>query len=181
MSHWTLDAADGELTLHTGVTGRAARMGHRLTIAMASWQSHVKWVDGEPDSAELVVEVDSLQVLRGAGGVKSLSGTERAVVRSNALKSLSARRFPEISFAAEVIEPIDQGYRLTGTLRIRGKSREHVVALRTDDLGDSWRLSTETQVRQSDYGVKPYSLFMGSLQVTDEVTVSFAATRRKDD
>ncbi|GJO20121.1 hypothetical protein NJB1728e18_19480 [Mycobacterium marinum] len=52
--------------------------------------------------------------------------------------------------------------------------------MHTDDLGDSWRMSTETAVRQSDYGVKPYSLLMGSLQVADEVTISFSAVRAKN-
>ena len=54
---WTLDAADGELTVRTAVAGRAARMGHRLTLAMTRWQATVNWVDGEPNTAELVVEV----------------------------------------------------------------------------------------------------------------------------
>ncbi|BDB42493.1 polyisoprenoid-binding protein [Mycobacterium kiyosense] len=168
------------MLLHTGVAGRAARMGHRLTIAMTRWRAEVNWVGGEPDTAELVVEVDSFEVLRGEGGVKSLSGPEKTMVRANALKSLSASRFPEIRFAADSIESTDSGYRLSGTLHICGKSRAHQVELHTEDLGDSWRMSAESVVRQTDYGVKPYSMFMGSLQVTDEVTVSFTAVRHKD-
>ena len=50
-----------------------------------------------------------------------------------------------------------------------------------EDLGDSWRMSTDAQVRQSEFGVKPYSLFMGSMKVADEVTVAFTATRSKAD
>ncbi|HYB83650.1 MAG TPA: YceI family protein, partial [Mycobacterium sp.] len=65
-------------------------------------------------------------------------------------------------------------------LHIRGKSRNHVIDLRTDDLGDSWRMSVESTVRQSDYGIKPYSLMMGSVQVADDVSVSFTAVRAKD-
>lgn len=172
---WTLDASDGELQLRTGVTGRAARMGHRLTIVMTRWQATVNWEGGEPVTAELVVDTDSLEVLRGEGGVKGLSGPEKAVVRSNALKSLSASRFSEIRFAADAIDKTDSGYRLSGTLQIRGKAREHVIDLRTDDLGDSWKLSTESTVRQSDYGIKPFSLLVGSVRVVDEVTVSFTA------
>lgn len=176
---WSFDAADGELTLHTGVAGRAARMGHRLTIAMTRWQASVNWVAGQPDTATLVVEVDSFEVLSGEGGVKGLSGPEKAIVRSNALKSLSANRFPEIRFDADTIDRTEDGYRLKGMLQIRGKEREHVVDLHTEELADSWRLSLQSTVRQSDFGVKPYSLLMGSLQVADDVTVSFAATRRK--
>ena len=178
---WRLDASDGELLIRTGVKGRAARMGHRLTIVMTRWQATVSWAGAEPVAAELAVETDSFEVLRGEGGVKGLSGPERTLVRSNALKSLDAGRFPEIRFAAETIDKTKDGYRLTGKLHIRGKSREHVIDLRTEDLGDSWRMSAESSVRQSDYGVKPYSLLMGSVQVADDVTVSFAAVHAKDD
>jgi polyisoprenoid-binding protein YceI len=179
---WTLDASDGELLVRTGVAGRAARMGHRLTVAMTRWQATVNWAQNnpaEPVSAELAVEVDSFDVLRGEGGVKGLSGPEKALVRSNALKALNASRFPEIRFTAEQVIKTGDGYRLSGTLQIRGKSREHVIDLRTEDLGDSWRISAQSRVRQTDFGVKPYSLLMGSVRVADEVTVSFAASTAK--
>lgn len=176
---WTLGPDNGELTVHTGVAGRAARMGHRLTIAVTRWRAGVNWVGGQPDTAELVVEVDSLEVTGGVGGLKGLSGPEQVIARTNALKSLSANRFPEIRFAADTIEQTDGGYRLAGTLFVRGKSREHVVELRVEDLGDTYRLGAESRVRQTDYGIKPYAMFLGSLQVADEVTVSFHAVRQK--
>ncbi len=56
-AEWSLSAADGELRVHTGVEGRAAKMGHRLTIAMNRWHAAVHWVDTEPASAELTVDV----------------------------------------------------------------------------------------------------------------------------
>jgi polyisoprenoid-binding protein YceI len=42
-------------------------------------------------------------------------------------------------------------------------------------------MSAQSTVRQSDYGVKPYSLLMGSLRVADDVTVAFTAVRAKED
>lgn len=156
-------------------------MGHRLTIAMKRWQAAVHWDDAEPVAVELGIEVDSFEVVRGEGGVKALSGPERALVKSNALKSLGANRYPQIRFEADRIERTEDGYRLNGTLRIRGRSRPHVIELRTEDLGDSWRMSTESVVRQSDYGVKPYSMLLGSMQVSDEVTVTFSAVHLKED
>ncbi|MDT5258914.1 MAG: hypothetical protein QOD10_3994 [Mycobacterium sp.] len=150
-------------------------MGHRLTIAMKSWQATVGWAGAEPVSAQLAVEVDSFEVLRGEGGVKGLSGPEKALVKSNALKSLNAGRYPEIRFTADTIDKTDEGYRLTGKLHIRGKSRKHVIDLRTEDLSGAWQMSAESSVRQTEYGVKPYSLLMGSVRVADEVSVSFTA------
>jgi polyisoprenoid-binding protein YceI len=177
---WTLNPDDGELLVRTGVAGRAAKMGHRLTIAMNCWQATVMWSDGEPAAAELEVDVDSLQVLQGEGGLTPLSGPEKILVRSNALRQLGAGRFPQICFSADTIEHRPDGYRLAGTLQIRGKTRPQVIDLLTEDLGDAWRLSGQAVVRQSEFGVKPYSMVMGSLKVADDVTVSFNAQRAKD-
>jgi polyisoprenoid-binding protein YceI len=177
---WTLAASDGELLVHTGVAGRAAKMGHRLTIAMKRWRASVTWSDGEPAAAQLEVDVDSLEVRQGEGGLTPLSGPEKILVRANALRQLGAGRFPQISFAADTIEQSSDGYCLAGTLQIRGKTRPQVIDLRTEDLGDAWRLSGEAVVRQSEFGVKPYSLVMGTLKVADDVTVSFTAQRAKD-
>ncbi len=178
---WKLDGADGKLLVLTGVAGRAARMGHRLTIAMNAWRATVTWAGENPSAVDLEVDVDSLEVLRGEGGVTPLSGPEKAVARSNALKSLDAKRFPSITFRTDDIAKTAGGYRLTGTVEIHGKSHPQTVDLKVEDESDSWRMSAETPVRQSDFGIKPYSLFMGSMKVADDVTVAFSATRSKAD
>lgn len=158
----------GELLIRTGVAGRAARMGHRLTLLMRRWQASVEWAGDLPVAAQLTVEVDSLQVVAGEGGVKALSGPEKALVRTNALRTLDAGRYPTIDFTAEEITSRGDDYRLSGILQIRGSSRAQLV--RVHRAGQ--QLSSDTAIRQSDFGVRPYSLLMGSLQVTDEVTVS---------
>ena len=179
-SAWSLDASDGELFVRTGVTGRAASLGHRLTIAMSSWQATVGCTGAEPVSVEFVVEVGSFEVLRGQGGVKGLSGPEKVLVRTNALNCLDAKRFPQIRFDADDIAKAGESYRLTGTLQIHGKTGKHMIDVRVEDAGDSWRMTGESVVRQSEFGVKPYSMFLGAMKVADEVTVSFEARRAKD-
>ncbi|MGV0607007.1 YceI family protein [Mycolicibacterium sp. XJ1904] len=174
---WNLDQSDGELRIRTGVEGRAAKMGHRLTIAVNSWHATVGWSDGEPSEVTLAVEVDSLEVLSGEGGVTPLTGPEKALARSNALKVLNAKRFLRIEFETSDIEKTGNGYRLTGTLQINGKTREQAVDLTVQEVDDVWRMSCETTVRHSDFGLKPYSMLMGSMKVADAVTVAFTATK----
>ncbi len=180
VTEWTLDASNGELLVKTGVTGRAAKMGHRLTIAMKKWRATVRWDGGEPVGVELTAEVDSLEVLRGEGGVKALSGPEKKLARSNALGVLDADRFPQIRFQSSGIEKTGDGYRITGSLNIHGTDRECLVDLGVEDRGDVWRMSSESEVRHSDFGLKPYSMFLGSMKVEDAVTVLFAAEHAKD-
>lgn len=157
-------------------------MGHRLVIAMTAWRGTVSLLDGEPTAADLVVDVGSFQVLRGEGGLKALSAAERLIVRTNALKSLHVNRFPQIHFRTNHVHNLgDGGYRLTGLLEIHGKRHERVIDMRVEDLGDAWRLSGQADVRQSDFGIKPFSMLGGTLKVVDTVTVSVAAIRAKND
>jgi polyisoprenoid-binding protein YceI len=178
-AEWSLDGSDGDLLIRTGVGGPAAAMGHRLTLAMRQWRATVRWDGDEPVGAELIVEVGSLEVVRGEGGVTPLSGPEKILVRSNASRSLNAKRYPRITFEANAIDKTEEGYRLTGTLTIQATSREQVVDVRTEDQGANWWLSSETTVRQSDFGIKPYSQLLGALKVADYVVVSFSAKRAK--
>ncbi|MCX2929575.1 YceI family protein [Mycobacterium sp. CVI_P3] len=176
---WRLTAGEGELQILTGVTGPAAKMGHRLTIAFASWRADVQWHGKQPVSAELVVDVDSLQVLKGEGGVTPLSGPEKGVVRANALKALDVKKYPRITFVTEDITKTADGYRLDGTVEIHGTSRPQSVDLAVEDSGGVWTMSASVPVIQTQFGVKPYSLFMGSLKVADEVDLRFSARQPK--
>ncbi|MGZ6780997.1 MAG: YceI family protein, partial [Mycobacterium sp.] len=126
---WNLDASDGQLLVKTGVTGRAAKLGHRLIIAMNSWQATVTWTGGAPTGVDLVVDVDSLEVMRGEGGAKGLSGPEKRLARSNALGILDADRFPQIHFSSDDVDKTDDGYRIVGSLQIHGTDRDCVVDL----------------------------------------------------
>jgi polyisoprenoid-binding protein YceI len=174
---WTLTNAGGELTVHTDVAGRAARMGHRLTLLMESWQVSVTWSAGKPVTGQLVVDVDSLQVLHGEGGVTPLTGAEKAVARNNALKSLDAKRFPQIEFHADSITESDTGYLLAGALIVHGVSKPIDVALAITADGDEWQLSCQADIRQTDFGIKPFSMMMGTMKVGDVVRVAFDAHR----
>jgi polyisoprenoid-binding protein YceI len=174
---WSLTNTGGELTVHTGVAGRAARMGHRLTLLMESWQVSVAWSAGKPVAGQLVVDVDSLQVQRGEGGVTPLTGAEKAVARNNALKSLDAKRFPQIEFHADSITESGTGYLLAGPLTIHGVTKPVDVALALAVNGDQWQLSCQADIRQSDFGIKPFTMMMGTMKVDDVVRVAFGARR----
>ncbi len=178
-STWNLEPDTGELTVLTGVAGPAAKMGHRLTIAMQSWRAVVHWKRNTPTVVELEVDVDSLQVLRGEGGVTPLSGPEKGIVRANALKSLNAKKFPKIRFTADDIAETATGYRLTGTVEIHGTSQSQVVNLTVTEDGGKWVMAAEVPVDQTDFKVKPYSLLMGTMKVADQVTVCFSARHAK--
>ena len=140
-----------------------------------SWRIDVTWQGKTPVAAALVVDVDSLQVLRGEGGVTPLSGPEKAVARGNALKTLDAKSFPTIEFLPDSIESTGEGYRLSGPLSIHGVTRPTTVDVTMTQDGDDWHLTCEATVRQTDFKVKPFSMMMGTMKVDDAVTVALDA------
>ncbi|MFI8568590.1 YceI family protein [Rhodococcus sp. NPDC078407] len=177
---WTLDASNGgQLAVRTDVTGRAAKMGHRLTIDMTSWTASVEWSEGAPTAVALSAEVSSLDVVHGEGGLTPLIGPEKIVAKANALKTFDADKYPTITFRSSEIAAVDPGFRVTGTVEIHGVSKEIVVEVNVTDSEDRWRIGSETIVRQSDYKITPYSQMFGAMKVVDEVTVTFDAEYAK--
>lgn len=180
-TQWQLDASHGQLLVRTDVAGRAAKMGHRLTIVMERWNATVSWSGDRPTDVELAVEVDSLQVLQGEGGMTSLTPPEKTLIRSNALKCLDSKKHRLIRFASSDVEVTDDGYRLSGELEIHGRRKPHVVEVAvTEGPPGSWQVSGASRVLHSDFGVRRYSMLMGAMQVADEVTVSFSGTIEAD-
>lgn len=175
-TQWQLNASHGQLLVRTGVAGPAAKMGHRLTIAMERWEATVSWSGDRLTAVELTVETDSLRVLQGEGGMTPLTAPEKLLIRSNALKCLDSNKHRLARFEAGDIEPTDDGYRLSGELEIRGRRKPHAIAVRVAESDDCWQVDGNTRVLHSDFGVRRYSMLMGAMQVADEVTVSWSGT-----
>ena len=172
MVTWTLDERDGDLVVRTDVEGPAARLGHRLTIAMTRWRAEVTETGGSPSEVRLTVDVSSLEVRSGEGGLRRQSALERAMTRRSALKRLEARRHPTITYVAS-IGSVPGGYDLDGELTIHGVTRP----LSTRVAEDGGAYGVVTTVRQTDFGVRPVAFFAGRLLVADEVAVELTAAR----
>lgn len=170
---WNLSAADGDLLLFTDTAGRAARTGHKLTIRMNSWQATAAVDDGgHPTSVELTVQVDSLEVLKGEGGLAPWTGAEPGIARKNALKSLEDGKYPTITYRSTAVHRDGDTYRVDGELTVHGVTRPHPLTVTAD--GD--RFSCESTVTQTDFKIKPFSLMMGTVKVADDIRVTISAT-----
>jgi polyisoprenoid-binding protein YceI len=172
---WTLDERDGDLVVRTGVEGPAARLGHRLTIAMTRWRARVTETDGSPTAVRVEVDVGGLLVRHGQGGLKPLSAVERAMIRRSALKTLEATRHPTIVYVADSVGVTDGGYDLDGEVTIHGVTHQLPLRVEVGPLDVGHR--TQASLRQSDFGVQPVSFVAGAMRVSDEVSIEVSATR----
>jgi polyisoprenoid-binding protein YceI len=165
-----LGTGRGRILLMTLRDGLAAQAGHDLTLEPARWSGElVVGDDLAPKSLEVRIDMGSLVVREGTGGLKPLTDRDRREIAVTARKVLAADRHPEASFTATAFEPAQAGDGvITGTLTIAGQSRP--LRLTVSHAGPGEYRATTTIV-QSDFGIKPYSAFLGSLKVRDGVAV----------
>ncbi len=170
-----LGPENGSLTLSTGVEGSAARMGHALTLEFDDWRAEVGFDGDAPVAVNITIDVASLRVVKGSGGLKPLSDGDRRAIVKNALGVLDAKRQPVATFGSTSLDADAQAYVLTGTATIAGVEKAVEAHVTADDEGDHWSVAAEATIRHSDFGLKPYSTMLGALRVADEVQIGFEA------
>lgn len=157
-------------------------MGHRLTLQIARWTAEVSLTDSQPTSAVLRADLTTLEVLDAEGGVTPLTPVDRSVIKRNAAKSMKAQEFPQAIFDCPEVNVRDAmaaesgDVSLPGSLDIAGKTQPFTATVHAQLRDGVWKLTTTCTVRQSDFGIKPYSLMVGAMRVGDDVAIDFHAS-----
>jgi len=160
----------GRLVLRTFRDGLAAQAGHDLTIEIARWSGELTVNDDlGPAGLDVRIDLESLTPIEGTGGIKPLSDRDRREIVKTASKVLQTDRYPESTYSAAGFERAGSGGgTIDGTLTVRGQARP--LRLAVSETGPDRYRATATVV-QSDYGIKPYTAFLGALRVRDAVAV----------
>jgi polyisoprenoid-binding protein YceI len=161
----------GRLTLRTYRSGLAAQAGHDLTIDVTRWSAQLDdSPDGAaPDGLNATIDLTSLAIREGRGGLKPLTDRDRRDIAAQARKQLDTGRFPEASYAATSFAPDDAGGGvIDGTLTLHGQSRP--LRLQVSKTGDGRYRATATVI-QTQFGIKPYSGMFGALKLRDDAEV----------
>jgi polyisoprenoid-binding protein YceI len=161
------------LSVRTKKAGAASKAGHNLLIEVTDWDATLELVaDPGQSKIELSANSGSLKVLEGSGGAMTLEDEHKASIQQT-IDDEILKRAP-IEFRSTSIEPSTDGttYAVTGELELAGR-REPVSFELT--VGDDGTLTGSAVVKQTRWGIKPYSALFGTLKVVDEVTVEIAA------
>lgn len=165
----------GRLLVRTGRSGLGRRAGHDLTIEVTRWDATADVDTADPARSQVVVSVDadSLEVREGVGGVKPLTDSDRAEIHRNIRdKVLHTDRYPEITFRSTRIDGTPGGFDIEGELTIMGTTRP----VRISAAAEGNEVRGTATITQSEWGIKPYSAFLGALRLADEVEITFAVT-----
>jgi polyisoprenoid-binding protein YceI len=160
---------NGRLTVHTRKGGAAAKAGHDLVIEVTSWQGRLHL--GDQTTVTLSADARSMRVREGSGGMTSLGDDDKAnieqTIDDEVLKGAS------IEFRSTACDPSPEGDRVhvSGELELGGSKAPITFELSLS--GE--QLSGSAILKQTDFGMKPYSALFGTLKVLDEVQVAVNA------
>jgi polyisoprenoid-binding protein YceI len=163
---------DGALTVRTARRGAIAKAGHDLLIEVGHWGATVELAADPAQSVlELTADSNSLKVLKGTGGIQSLSDKDTAgieqTIEQEVLKGTA------ITFRSTSVQPSGEGrFSVKGDLELAGGNNPVGFDL---EIGDDGHLTGSAVVRQSAWGMKPYTAMFGALKVADEVQVAIDA------
>jgi hypothetical protein len=180
---YQLGPESGRVLVRTGREGLAARAGHDLTLEITDWLAQVT-TPGEAGGgvAKATVTADlglgSMAVREGTGGAKPLTDRDRREIQKQAHKILGDAARAGFTSHEVTLSPASSGGSpaagvIAGTLTIHGVSRDLRLEVTSQGPG---RYRGTTTIKQTDFGITPYSGFFGALKLRDEVTVDFEVT-----
>ena len=164
-----LGPENASLRVETKRRGAAAKAGHDLVIEVRDWRATLV-IEEDPGENSLVVSADtgSMEVVEGTGGIMALTDGDKAEIK----KTLEDEVLKpgRVEFRSTRVTPAGDGPRLevTGELEMNGTTHQLSFEL---ESGHDGSLTGGATVKQTDWGIEPYSGLFGTLKVRDEVKV----------
>src|ERR1700722_16202505 len=171
---YKLGPGHGTLSVRTKRTGAAAKAGHDLVIHVTSWTATLEVGDGSAPAAVVTLDADgtSLRVREGKGGMQALGEDDKLSIHKTIDDDVLKRQ--DIVFRSTEAQRSPDGHRIAvqGELTLVGKTRPVEFDL---EIADDGTLTGAAKIKQSDWGIKPYSTLFGALKVADQVELDLAA------
>lgn len=168
----TLGPQNAELLVRTARSGAAAKAGHDLLIEVTSWSGTLE-LSIEPAQSSVALSADggSLRVREGTGGIQALSDEDKEGISKTIDDEVLKRSAIEFHSTAVDGDPGGGQLRVQGELELMGQRRPVQFGL---ESGDDGKLTGSAVVKQSEWGIKQYSILFGTIKVADEVEVTIA-------
>jgi len=169
--------------------GKFSRLGHNHVMTSQDVSGRV-WVHPEfPRSgfelsfpvAQLVV--DDAEARRAAGGdfPPDIPQSDKDGTRKNMLKPevLDGEHYPQVKLQAAKVGGTLQAPQVTARITIKDATREVEVPVQVAIEGAKLSASGEFDILQTEFGIKPFSVALGALEVQDRLHIKFRIVAEK--
>lgn len=179
---YTLDPAQSEFVVQLFKAGVGAAFAHDHVARATAYTGQIQVDPANPLTAVIAVEVQaaSLQMdepaVRRQYGLTPLSEEERLEIQATmeSETQLHVAQYPTIKFRSTRIESQTEGqYLITGELTLRGVTQSVTFPVQVEQRKDQVHGWGTLRFKQSSFGYKPYSAFLGAVKNRDEVVLHF--------
>lgn len=177
---WTADPGRSRITVHVFKRGLLSVVAHHHHFVAGTWRATAAFDGASPSGArvEVIIAADSLRDQQQALSQKDREQVDRQAAGPEVL---DAGRYPEIRFVSNSLEVAPASSQaegalrglLVGTLSLHGQDRPVSVPFTAAKEGSAWRARGAVAFKQSDFGIRPYSGFGGTIAVRDEVKLEY--------
>lgn len=181
---YRLDPAQSTVVMRVYRAGALARFGHDHVVASRDVHGYVLLAnDAGERRADLYAPLASLSVdepaLRAQAGFdtqpsqRDIEGTRRNMLA----KVLEVGRFPFVSLHVDRVTGDPPMLEADAAVTLHGETRTQRMALQLDAASaETIYARGHFSIKQTDFGIVPYSLFGGALSVGDRVDIEFDLT-----
>jgi polyisoprenoid-binding protein YceI len=165
------------LTIFVGKSGALKGLGHEHIVAVKSFSGEAHIPSNALGGASFALEIDagSLSVID-----EGISDKDRMEIESSMKsKVLDVSRFPKIRFQSDSItniKPTTNGQTalLNGHFTLHGVTNQVTVPAAITITPEQLRVSGDVKIKQTDFGIKPYSTAGGTVKVRNELKIRFS-------
>lgn len=186
---YRVDAAGSQVRIHVFRAGRLAKVGHNHVLGVERLDGQVFIPSDGIASAgvELAFRLDDVGVDRpewraglGAEFASVPTASDVAGTRTNMLRAIDGERFPAISMRSSAVGGAFPVLAVKLAVRWHGQVREIDVPVRVARPSGEAPLRAQGALvlRQSEFGITPFSVFGGLLAIQDELTVDVEVAAR---
>lgn len=166
-------ARSSRLDVLTGKAGVFGGLGHDHRIRARAFSGTIVHDPANPSAStvEITVQTKDLDVLPIGADRKDGPKVEEAMRED----VLHVDRWPTIMFRSRSVTPIADGVRVEGDLTMAGQTHPVTVDMTLRVGGRQLVATGSFTIKQSDWGIEPYSAALGTIKVADEVTFELNA------
>lgn len=180
---YSLVAGESAFTVQAFAEGLFSAFGHDPVIAIRNFSGKLQFEPGTFASASLQVSID-VNSLAIAGEVKDKDRVD--IERTMREQVLEVQRYQEITFTSNNISMSRLGEgryraRIIGDLTMHGATQKNLwISAETTVKDDALRAKGDFSLKQTDFGIKPFSAVGGTIKLKNELKFTFDIVARED-
>ena len=169
--------------------GKLSRLGHNHVMTSQDVTGRV-WVHPEfPRSgfelafpvAKLVVDDAEARRADGSDFPPDIPQSDKDGTRKNMLKPevLDGEHYPEVKLRSAKVGGTLEAPQVTAHITIKETSRDVEVPVKIEVAGAKLTATGEFDILQTEFGMKPFSVALGALEVQDKLHIKFKVVAEK--